>query len=184
MKDDLDPIGGRALEHVLSLPASTPVGVARAQVRDWVLVTHADEPVALVHRGALSRAPESERLADVAARSAGFVKAQAGAGVQDVLASRAVGLLRPAGIVVFDGPDPRGVWAEDELLEKAAGMSQDRFANDTGLPGQIDIAKIVRRCRHSSGQARCSASITVDEKPDPMPACADPDGLGPHSFEW
>ena len=95
----------------------------------------------------------------------------------------AVQIAGPAGVLVCEDGLPQGVWCEDELLT-ATFLDSGRLVGDVSLPGRVQVAQIVRRCRFSSKTGACQALMRFDEKPDRMPPCEDPDHLGQHAFGW
>ncbi|MGC4900481.1 hypothetical protein ACLQ2Y_14210 [Micromonospora echinospora] len=88
----------------------------------------------------------------------------------------------PPTVVVHAGDGIVGVWADEDLAD-VWPHRLDRGSVDIGLPGEVLIPRLRRRCGFRD-KARCSERRDFVVRRDRAVPCGNPDGLTEHNFVW
>ncbi|WP_433393865.1 hypothetical protein [Micromonospora sp. KLBMP9576] len=88
----------------------------------------------------------------------------------------------PPTVVVRAGDKIVGVWADEDLAD-VWPHRQARGSVDVGLPGDVRIPLLRRRCGFRD-KARCSARRDFEARPHAAVQCSNPDGFADHHFVW
>jgi hypothetical protein len=158
------------------VPAGNPPAKAR---HTWVVLVDNGEPVSAIPPG--TALGVSTRLPAIIIADADL--AQHFAFQTEPFSTVKDGEHEIKALVLTDREDIVGVIPGEDLLA-AIRRGAIRHAGDTVLPGPPKAPEFSRACGHIGNGVTCGSQRKFRGKPSPMPACADPRGLGGHLFGW